>query len=219
VRRELLGVAQPVATEDDPTAEVEVPAPVREDPRRVDVRVEAGEHGSTVTVVSGDRVGLLAAVAGSLTLQRLSVRAARAWAQGEFGVSVWEVADTHLDEAIVRQRLEAVVAGAQDPSVRLRPPRPGALEPTVAVRHDASDQSTVLEVRVDDRPGVVYLVCRALAALDVSLRSAHVTTLGPQAVDVFYVQEHGAGALADERAAAAAHAVRRALVDASTLGP
>ena len=53
----------------------------------------------------------------------------------------------------------------------------------------------------------------ALAGIDVSVRSAHVSTLGPQAVDVFYVQEASAGALSEERAASAAHAVRQALVD------
>ena len=45
----------------------------------------------------------------------------------------------------------------------------------------------------------------------------HVTTLGPQAVDVFYVQESGAGALSETRAADAAHAVRAALRDTVTL--
>ena len=58
---------------------------------------------------------------------------------------------------------------------------------------------------------MVYLVCAALAGLDVAVRSAHVDTLGPQAVDVFYVQEAAAGVLSDERAAEAAHAVREAL--------
>ena len=72
-------------------------------------------------------------------------------------------------------------------------------------------------MRVDDRPGVVYLVCAALARLDLTVRSAHLTTLGPQAVDVFYMQELGAGVLSDERAAAAAHAVRRALQVTATL--
>ncbi|MFI2707800.1 ACT domain-containing protein, partial [Nocardioides sp. CER28] len=82
---------------------------------------------------------------------------------------------------------------------------------SVAVRPEASTQATVLEVRATDRPGVVYLVCAALARLDVTVRSAHVDTLGPQAVDVFYVQESSAGVLSDQRAAQAAHAVRAAL--------
>jgi [protein-PII] uridylyltransferase len=65
---------------------------------------------------------------------------------------------------------------------------------------------------MDDRPGVVHLVCAALADHDISVRSAHVSTVGPQAVDVFYLQEQGAGLLSDERAAEAAHAVRGALL-------
>jgi [protein-PII] uridylyltransferase len=64
---------------------------------------------------------------------------------------------------------------------------------------------------------VVYRVCTALARLDLSVRSAHLTTLGPQAVDVFYVQEPGGGVLSDERSASAVHAVRRALLDTVTL--
>jgi [protein-PII] uridylyltransferase len=68
-----------------------------------------------------------------------------------------------------------------------------------------------MEVRAADRPGVVYLVCSTLARMDVAVRSAHVDTLGPQAVDVFYLQESSAGALTDQRAAEAAHAVREAL--------
>ena len=51
-----------------------------------------------------------------------------------------------------------------------------------------------------------------------SIRSAHVTTVGPQAVDVFYVVEPGAGALRDDRAAEAVHAVRAALSPTVTLG-
>lgn len=65
---------------------------------------------------------------------------------------------------------------------------------------------------------MIHRVCTALADLDVAVRSAHVDTLGPQAVDVFYLQEPAAGALTDQRAAQAAHAVRAAL-DASARGP
>ena len=81
----------------------------------------------------------------------------------------------------------------------------------VVVRPEAGTRATVLEVRTADRPGVLYLVTAALARLDITVRSAHVDTLGPQAVDVFYLQEASAAELGEERAAAAATAVRSAL--------
>ena len=205
----VLADAQPPAEEAH--RGVEVPAPVLADPRDVAVSVEESADGSAVTVVSGDRVGLLADAAAMLALRRISVRAARAWNVDEFGVSVWHVARTGLDASMLREQLLAVVEGRVDVASRLRPSRPDALEPTVVVRPEASDRATVLEVRAADRPGVVHLVCAALADLDLTVTSAHVDTLGPQAVDVFYVQELQAGALSDTRAAAAAHAVRSAL--------
>jgi [protein-PII] uridylyltransferase len=191
--------------------DVEIPRSVRADPRAVSVSVEETGDGSTVTVVSGDRVGLLADAAAMLALQKVSVRAARAWNEDEFGVSVWHVDRTGLDGAVLRERLDAVVDGRVDPAARLRPSDSGALAPTVVVRPEASERATVIEVRAADRPGVVHLVCAALARLGLSVTSAHVDTLGPQAVDVFYVQEAQAGSLSDTRAAAAAHAVRAAL--------
>jgi [protein-PII] uridylyltransferase len=192
-------------------AELPVPAEVRRDPSALDLDIEPDFGGSRVTVVSGDRVGLLADVAATFALQRAPVRGARAWNQEDFAVSVWDVADEHLDPAVLRQRFEAIVAGRVLPAERLRPPDPATLAPTVAVRPEASTSATVLEVRATDRPGVLYLVLAAVAALGITVRSAHVDTLGPQAVDVFYLQESEAGALSDERAAAAAHAVRAAL--------
>ena len=118
-----------------------------------------------------------------------------------------------IDAAEIRFERNGVtiVEGRNDPARRLRPADGSALAPIVEVRADASEQSTVLEVRAADRPGVVYLVCAALAHLDVAVVSAHVDTLGPQAVDVFYLQEAAAGALSETRAADAAHAVRDAL--------
>ncbi len=194
-----------------PEAEVPVPKEVRRDPSAVSVDVQPAPEGSRVTVISGDRVGLLADAAAMFALQRASVRAARAWVQDSVGVSVWDVAEDELDAAVLRQRMDAIISGRVDARSRLARPAVARLEPTVAVRPEASRRATVLEVRMDDRPGVVHLVCAALAALDLSVRSAHLSTLGPQAVDVFYVQESSAGVLSDSRAADAAHAVRAAL--------
>jgi [protein-PII] uridylyltransferase len=186
--------------------------PVPRDVRRgaVSICVAPGDGGAQVTVLARDRVGLLADTAALFALQRVSIRSARAWAQDDVGVSVWDVAEEYLDEKVLRQRFEAIAAGRVDPAARLRSD-PAQIAPSVVVRPEASARATVLEVRTADRPGVVHLVCAALARLDLTVRSAHVDTLGPQAVDVFYVQEAEAGALTDARAAAAAHAVREAL--------
>ena len=75
------------------------------------------------------------------------------------------------------------------------------LPPIVEVRPDASRQSLVLEIRTSDRPGVIHLVLATLAELGLTVASAHVSTMGPQAVDVFYVQEVGGVRPTEERAA------------------
>jgi [protein-PII] uridylyltransferase len=194
----------PIVTDD-----ISIPADLR--PDSVAISVEQVADGSRVTAIAVDRVGLLADFAAMFALNRSPVRAARVWSQGEHGISVWEVADEHLDAAILRTKYDAVAGGRVDPAERLRPVQAPGLAPTVVVRPEASEQATVLEVRAADRPGVVYLVCRVLADRDIAVRSAHVDTLGPQAVDVFYLQEASAGVLSDTRAAEAAHAVREVL--------
>ncbi len=191
------------------TEQIEIPPQARRG--QLFLEVLAVDDGSRITAVARDRVGLLADLAGVLALQRVPVRAARIWQQDEYAVSVWEVAEQHLDAAVLRDRYDAVVSGRLDPAARLGSGARPTLEPAVVVRPEASEQSTVLEVRTADRPGVVHRVCRALAGLDIEVRSAHLDTLGPQAVDVFYLKEAGAGALAETRAAQAAHAVRSAL--------
>ncbi len=202
-------------TVEEPT--LEVPAELLADPTRVHVEVERHAEGASVTVMSGDRVGLLADAAAMFAVQKTSVNAAKVWTQDRIGVSVWETDEQHLDPAVLRTRLESIVDGRLDARARLARPRPGRLEPSVRVRPEASESATVLEIRMDDRPGVVYLVCAALASCGFSVRSAHVSTLGPQADDVFYVHEPDGSLPTGERAEAAAYAVREALVRTVTL--
>lgn len=192
------------------TEEVEIPQAALDG--GLAIRVERAGDGSRLTVVCRDRVGLLADVAATFALRRIHVRAARVWSQGEYGVSEWLVADEVLDAGALHDQFFAITQRRIDPTTRLAPrTEPERLAPTVVVRPGASDQATVIEVRASDRLGVIYLVCAALAELEISVRSAHVSTLGPQAVDVFYLQEPSAGALSETRAAAAAHAVRAAI--------
>ena len=75
-----------------------------------------------------------------------------------------------------------------------------AVPPEVRVVAAASDQSTVIEVRAHDLPGLLYTVSSALTAAGVSVVSARVDTLGADAVDVFYVQTPDGAPLSGSRA-------------------
>ena len=191
-----------------------VPDVLGGDPDAVSIESTTHDTGATITVVATDRVGLLADVAGAFLALRVPVHAARAWAQietdGEWGVSVWEVADASLDPAVLRDRFRRIVERTERAV-----PRPvradDELPPTVEVRPDASRSALVLEVRTSDRPGVLHLVLATLAEAELAVVSAHVSTLGPQVVDAFYVQEVGGVRPSEERMASAAHAVRTAL--------
>ncbi|WP_372734937.1 [protein-PII] uridylyltransferase [Nocardioides sp.] len=196
------------------SAPVEIPKAVRKG--GVSFAVEEVADGTRLTAIAQDRVGLLSDLSASVAMERLRIRAARAWFQDGYGITVFDLAEQGIDPARLRLTFDGVASGRLDPATRLRgraDSRAGKapLAPSVDVRPEASDLATVLEVRTTDRPGVVYLVCAALADLDIAVRSAHVGTLGPQAVDVFYLQESSAGSLSDRRAAEASHAVRKAL--------
>ncbi|MGN6780011.1 MAG: [protein-PII] uridylyltransferase [Marmoricola sp.] len=211
VRRTARALAAVAPAEPTPRTETGAPSAGAGE---VSVTVRVGADLTTVTVVAPDRVGLLADVAGALALQRAPVRSARVWTQDDnrvrVGVSEWVVAGADLDAAVLRQRLRAIAEGSLDPSGRLR--GGGGGQPPVVLEHpDASTSATVLEVRAQDRPGLIHVVCAALAGLGIAVRSAHVATLGPQAVDVFYVHEPAGGPLAPDRTAAALAALTTAL--------
>ncbi|MBM3648224.1 MAG: [protein-PII] uridylyltransferase [Alphaproteobacteria bacterium] len=63
------------------------------------------------------------------------------------------------------------------------------VEPRVLVDNNASDTFTVIEVNGRDRPGFLHVVTRALTRLNLQITSAHITTYGEHAVDVFYVKD------------------------------
>ena len=61
--------------------------------------------------------------------------------------------------------------------------------PRVLIDNKASSLHTVIEINARDRPGLLYDVTRALSRLGLSIASAHITTYGERAVDVFYVKD------------------------------
>ena len=63
------------------------------------------------------------------------------------------------------------------------------VQPRVLMDNNASDTFTVIEVNGRDRPGFLHVVTRALTRLNLQIATAHITTYGERAVDVFYVKD------------------------------
>ncbi len=127
----------------------------------------------------------------------------------------WRVAAEYgsLPQAArLRADLVRALDGSLDISGRLAerdaayPRRRGVIAPPprVTVAPAASRHATVIEVRAQDAPGLLFRIGRALEDAGVRVRSAHVSTLGANAVDAFYVtQERGVPLPGDEAVAVA----------------
>ncbi|MGW2374885.1 [protein-PII] uridylyltransferase [Kitasatospora sp. NPDC001683] len=184
--------------------------------------------GVELTLAVPDRPGLLGTVAGVLALHRLTVRSAGLRELDPIGAGPvlllsWRVAAEfgELPEAArLRADLRRALDGSLDVSRRLAerdaaaPRRKGipTPPPLVAVAPAvASATATVLEVRAHDAPGLLHRIGRALDGAGVRVRTAHVSTLGAEAVDSFYLTDPAGRPLTAGRAGEVAAAVRAAL--------
>ena len=61
--------------------------------------------------------------------------------------------------------------------------------PEVLVDNTLSNQFTVVEVSGLDRPGLLFELTNTISDLNLDITSAHITTFGEKAVDVFYVTD------------------------------
>ncbi|MEV6836139.1 [protein-PII] uridylyltransferase [Streptomyces sp. NPDC051133] len=182
------------------------PAPVTEEE-------PSGEPlGVELLIAVPDQPAVLPAVAGVLAVHRLTVRTAGLSAltlpddvdDGSVLLLNWRVAAEYgsLPQATrLRADLVRALDGTLDIAGRLAerdaayPRRRGrvAPPPRVTVAPAASRHATVIEVRAQDAPGLLHRIGMALEKAGVRVRSMHVSTLGSNAVDAFYVTT-GAGA-------------------------
>jgi [protein-PII] uridylyltransferase len=193
----------------------EVPMPEAADLGADEIRITVQTHreGSLLTFVLRDRPGIMAAIAGCLAVLGLEIRSARTLTIDDVAMSMWEVTRPDVDIARVRDRLLPVLRGEVDLAGRLAiTPAADDEPPRVRILPRRSETATVIEVRAQDRRGLVWTVCREIADAGHSIRSAHLSTYGNEARDVFYVvdAEHGRP-LDDDDALAVRTAIAAAL--------
>ncbi|MFI5684914.1 [protein-PII] uridylyltransferase [Streptomyces sp. NPDC051636] len=186
--------------------------------------------GVELVIAVPDQPGVLPAVAGVLAMHRLTVRTAElraldlpdGFGEGSVLLLDWRVAAEYgsLPQAArLRADLVRALDGTLDIAARLAerdaayPRRRGwvAPPPRVTVAPAASHHATVIEVRAQDAPGLLFRIGAALEKAGVLVRSMHVSTLGSNAVDAFYVTTGTAAPLPGEEAASVARALEETL--------
>lgn len=192
---------------------------------------EPGEPlGVELLIAVPDQPGVLPAVAGVLAMHRLTVRTAELRAldlpddvdQASVLLLDWRVAAEYgsLPQAArLRADLVRALDGSLDIAGRLAerdaayPRRRGwvAPPPRVTVASAASRHATVIEVRAQDAPGLLFRIGSALEGSGVRVRSMHAGTLGSNVVDAFYVTSASGVPLPGEEAVAVARGVEEGL--------
>jgi [protein-PII] uridylyltransferase len=185
------------------------------------------EGALDLVVLADDRPGLLAKVAATLAAHRLDVLQAQIFLRplptragepsAEEAVDFFSVRRAGRDgadavEPLTEQEIEritrdlgALIVGESDPVTLLRSRRGGSLkerpapavETEVEIDDRASRRFTVIDVYGKDRPGLLFVVARALHDLGLSIARSKIATEGARAADSFYVTELGGGKVRD----------------------
>lgn len=184
------------------------------------LRIQVRNHhaGSLIAITGPDRTGAMADTAGGIALAGLEVLSARAVTTGDRATTLWEVSRDDVDVKKLSERIKSVVDGTLDLEARLKLKPSEDFGTLVTVLEGLSETATLIEVRAQDRRGLVWAVCRAIASAGVSIRSAHLSTYGPEARDVFYVVDADGNALDDEAAESLRQAVQAVLVGETAAG-
>ena len=91
--------------------------------------------------------------------------------------------------------------------------------PRIVIDNRASNTHTVVEVNGRDRPGLLHDVTAAISQQGLQIASAHVTTYGVRAVDVFYVKDVFGLKVENERKLAGLRQVLLAALQAPDTAP
>ena len=174
-------------------------------PLAIEHRVEADRSVTEITIYTLDTHGLFARLAGAMAISGANIVDAKIFTLANgMALDVFWIQDLEGKPFDGPQRLARLAARVEiSLSNRLdiareldsqrsswpKHDRVFTVSPRVLIDNNASDTFTVIEVNGRDRPGFLHIVTRALTRLNLQIASAHITTYGERAVDVFYVKD------------------------------
>lgn len=170
--------------------------------------VRPDRNATELIVAARDRAGLFADLAETLSALGAGVIGAQVFTSGAGqaldvffvqeldGKPFGDGAPAALDRAA--RALERAALGEPRRMAVGKTPLPArmaafSVTPRVVVDDQASERALVVEVTGRDRPRLLADLARALSAAGLSIESAHVQSVGEQAVDVFYVVDADTG--------------------------
>jgi len=157
-----------------------------------------------VTVYCTDHPGLFSRIAGALAVAGASIVDARIhtmtngmaldtfWVQDASGGAFDAPHRLARLSVLIEQSLSGRLRlNTEIGKLRREPARLRAVQipPRVVIDNHASNSHTVIEVNGRDRPGLLHDVTAAISEQGLQIGSAHITTYGVRAVDVFYVKD------------------------------
>ena len=170
----------------------------------LDMRIDEKRAATEITLYAKDQPGMFAAVAGALATSGASIVDAKVFTTSDgMALDGFWVQDTtggpfNDEDKLARtlDLLKQALAGGgnldralQDKCEPSGRKRAAHVTSRVLVDNRASTQHTVVEINGRDRPGLLYDIGCALTQLGLSIVTAHISTYGAQAVDVFYVKD------------------------------
>jgi [protein-PII] uridylyltransferase len=168
------------------------------------IRTRDFEAVTEITVFAPDHPRLLSIIAGACTIAGANIVDAQVYTttdgQALDSISISREFDDKADEERRARKVGDLIEQALAGTLRLpeqvaqrtrRKPRLKAfsLEAAVSVDNELSNQFTVVEASGLDRPGLLYDLTRTISDLNLNIASAHISTFGERAVDVFYVTD------------------------------
>ncbi len=176
------------------------------------VELDRVAGGYRLTVVSRDLPALFASFAGAISSFGFDIVKAEAFSNARgIVLDTFVFADPRhtLDSKPeegerLRELIERVAAGKADAQRLLRSsvtPRKRAQGASSQVEFDseASDTATLVEIRTEDRPGLLYSLASAFSSNGCNIEVVLIDTKGHRAIDVFYVTRNGVKLTAEEQ--------------------
>ncbi|MFD9546561.1 [protein-PII] uridylyltransferase [Nocardia salmonicida] len=160
-----------------------------------------GKHTFVVTVIAPDEPGLLSDAAGVLALHALRVLSASLGSAGDSAINTFVVMPKFgdpPDAGLLRQELIRATTGAlnlpevlakrEAEAVGTGPGRYARAAPRLIWSPVSTPGQVILELRADDRIGLLSRLAGAFAATGANVRWAKVVTMGSAVVDAFCLE-------------------------------